>query len=68
MIEEIYRHDGIMYMVYRSVPAHNIDPNNKMLNVWVAYLRSSGKNINKIFKRSDRFLFCETIKEVEIIN
>ena len=68
MIEEIYRYKDVMYMVHRSVPVHNIHPNNKMLNLWRERLAQDGKNINKIFKRNNRFLFCETIREVEIIN
>lgn len=68
MIEEIYKHKGIMYMVHRSVSDHNIDPRHKMLNLWREYLRCDGKNIDKIFKRSNRFLFCESIPEAEIIN
>jgi len=68
MIEEIYKHKDAVYMVHRSVPDHNIDSKYKMLNVWREHLAQYGKNIDKIFKRSNRFLFCETIREVEIIN
>ena len=43
----------------------NSDNINKMVRVWVEWLRDNCVNIEKVFHKDGKFLFCEQIKSVE---
>jgi len=45
----------------------NSDDINKMVRVWVEYLRGNCSDIEKVFHKDGMFLFCEQIKSVEIV-
>ena len=43
----------------------NSDDINKMVRVWVEYLRDNCYGIDKVFNRDGIFLFCEQIKSID---
>ena len=69
MRKDLYKYKDNLYIIHREIPAHNIDPQHKMLNLWREYLTECGQPIDKILKiaSTNKFLFCETVKEAEII-
>jgi len=45
----------------------NSDDINKMVRIWVEWLRDNCSDIHKVFHKDGRFLFCEQIKTAEIL-
>ena len=75
-MKKVWKYEDDYWVIHRSIPAHQMSPRslgfnsddiNKMVRVWVEYLRDNCKDIEKVFQKDDRFLFCERIKTTEIV-
>tara|TARA_R110001592_G_scaffold26678_1_gene99637 strand:- start:35 stop:265 length:231 start_codon:yes stop_codon:yes gene_type:complete len=76
MIKKVWQYDNEYWVIHKSVSEQQMSPRsmgyksddiNKMVRVWVSYLRDECHNIEKVFHKDGRFLFCEQIKAVEIL-
>jgi len=69
MRRDLYKYENVWYVIHRSIPSHSIDSKYELLKLWKEYLIDCGYPIDKIFKlpKTNRFLFCETIAEAEVI-
>tara|TARA_B110000908_G_C10266193_1_gene464169 strand:- start:3674 stop:3940 length:267 start_codon:yes stop_codon:yes gene_type:complete len=77
MNKQIFDNDGKLWVIHRAihrskmVPPKGIkgDDVNKMVSIWVGWLRDNNKDIQKVWMQHDNFLFCEEIEtKEEIIN
>jgi len=76
MTKKVWQYDNEYWVIHRSIPEHQMSPRthginsddiNKMVRVWVEHLRDNCKDIEKVFHKDNRFLFCEKIKTAEIL-
>ncbi len=76
MTKKVWKYDNEYWVIHRSIPeqqmtprAHgfNSDDINKMVRIWVEWLRDNCSDIHKVFHKDGRFLFCEQIKTAEIL-
>lgn len=76
MNTSIFNHDNKLWVVHRAIHSSKMTPKNygfesqdtnKMVKVWVEWLRDNCKNIEKVWLQNDNFLFCEEIKTIEEI-
>jgi hypothetical protein len=76
MNKQIWQHDGEYWIIHRNVSEGQMSPRscgiesddlNKMVKVWAEWLRDNCRQIDKVFNKDGRFLFCEQIKSVEIL-
>ena len=45
----------------------NSDDINKMVRVWVEWLRDNCVDIQKVYNKDGMFLFCELVQDAEIL-
>jgi hypothetical protein len=76
MNKKVWKYEDDYWVIHRSIPDHQMTPRslgynsddiNKMVRVWVEYLRDNCNNVEKVFSKDGVFLFCEKIKSVEIL-
>ena len=76
MNKKVWQYDNQYWVIHRSIPEYQMSPRflgcnsddiNKMVRVWVEYLRDNCRNIEKVFNKDGQFLFCEQIKTAEIV-
>jgi len=76
MNRKVWKYEDEYWVIHRSIPEHqmspkslgyNSDDKNKMVRVWVEYLRDNCNNIEKVFSKDGVFLFCEQIKSAELV-
>jgi len=76
MHKKVWKYDNEYWIVHRSIPENQMSPRshgfnsdnvNKMVLVWVEWLRDNYRDIEKVFHKDGRFLFCERIKLAEIL-
>jgi hypothetical protein len=76
MNKEIWQYEGELWIIHRIIPevqmtprahGYNSDDINKMVGVWVEWLRDNCANIEKVFNKNGQFLFCEQVKIAEIL-
>ena len=76
MNNKVWKYDNEYWIIHKSISEHQMNPRslginsddlNKMVRVWVEYLRDNCKDIVKVFHKDGRFLFCEKIKTTEIV-
>ncbi len=74
MNKKVWQYDNEYWIIHRSISEHQMTPKsyginsdniNKMVRVWVEWLRDNCVNIEKVFHKDGKFLFCEQIKSVE---
>ena len=74
MNKKVWKYDNEYWVIHKTVPEHQMTPRslgynsddiNKMVRVWVEYLRYNFYNIDKVFNRDGIFLFCEQIKSID---
>ena len=75
-MKQVWKYDNEYWVIHRSIPEDQMSPRthgvnsddiNKMVRVWVGYLRDNCRDIEKVFHKDGRFLFCEQIKSTEIV-
>jgi len=76
MTKRVWKFDNEYWVIHRSISEHQMSPKthgvnsddiNKMVRVWVEWLRDNCKDIQKVFHKDGQFLFCEKIKSAEIL-
>jgi len=76
MHKKFFEYDDKLWIVHRSIPdsqmtprAHGInsDDINKMVRVWVEWLRDNCVDIQKVYNKDGMFLFCELVQDAEIL-
>ena len=76
MYKKFFEYDNKFWIVHRSIPESQMSPKyhgfnstdiNKMVRVWVGWLRENCKNIQKVYNKDGYFLFCEPVHEAEIL-
>tara|TARA_B110000285_G_scaffold159866_1_gene178460 strand:- start:604 stop:834 length:231 start_codon:yes stop_codon:yes gene_type:complete len=74
MNKKVWKYDNEYWVIHKTVPEHQMTPRslgynsddiNKMVRVWVEYLRDNCYGIDKVFNRDGIFLFCEQIKSID---
>ena len=77
MHKNFFEYDDKLWIVHRSIPdsqmtprAHGInsDDINKMVRVWVEWLRDNCIDIQKVYNKDGKFLFCELVQDAEILS
>lgn len=63
MFNSLYKHQGEFYKVLREIPLHNfIDGGIDKVKAWRDFLGA-----DHVLKSKTHYMFCETIKDAEII-
>ena len=62
-MKQLYHHQGNLYKILRRIRHHNFKDNNQ-----VKELRDLIQDCDHVLKDRTHYLFCETIKDAEIIN
>ena len=76
MNKRFFDYDGKLWIVHRAIPDAQMTPRahgyasddvNKMVRVWVEWLRDNCKDIQKVYNKDGMFLFCEPVQDAEIL-
>jgi hypothetical protein len=65
MIHQLYKHNDKLYLIKRDMGDHNFKNKDKSINMDVLKLWRDHLDCDHVLKKEDRFLFVETIEEIE---